>query len=134
MKTLAAVLLWIGLRLIPRHQRRRYAAEFAADLAQLDDREALGYAFSTLRGAPGLRVALVSRIDAEGEKRRSLRCVVGRHDYTAVRLNSEDAGIVSGQCVRCLRIKEGPGNFPHDHTKGTVGWMGLGQGNGGLGM
>lgn len=128
MKAIAAVLVWFALLLIPRHQRHRYATEFAADMARLYDHEALSYAFSTLRGAPGLRVALVSRVDAEGRRHRSVRCLIGRHDYTTVRLNSEDARIVSAQCVRCLRVSDGPVNFPHDHTRGDVGWLGLGWG------
>lgn len=128
MKAIAAVLVWLGLRLIPRQHRHRYAAEFAADMSLLGNHDAFSYASSTLRGAPGLRVALVSRVDAEGRRHRSLRCFIGRHDYAEVRLNPEDTSIVSAQCVRCLRISDGPVNFPHDHTKGDVGWLGLGQG------
>ncbi|CAN5443105.1 hypothetical protein BH23ACT6_BH23ACT6_25090 [soil metagenome] len=103
-------------------------AEFAGDLACLERTEAMSYAVSTLSAAPQLRLALVSGKGTDGVRRRSLRCLVGRHTDVSMRLNPEDSSIVSAQCIRCHRVDDGAGVFPHDHTKGDMAWLSQGQG------
>lgn len=67
---------------------------------------------------------------------KSLRCLVGRHADTGVRLNPEDHSIVTQQCLRCGRVRDDDRfpQFKHDHRSGDTAWLINGQSMGGAAL
>ncbi|KGN32678.1 hypothetical protein N802_16760 [Knoellia sinensis KCTC 19936] len=102
MTRLADPLLSLSIKILPSPVRRRYVAEFEADLESLPRTKQLGYAVSTLFGAPHLRWEVLSSQAGSG----AAFCYVGRHHDRRIHTGSADPTVFALECTRCGRIRD----------------------------
>lgn len=103
MTRLADYPLDLAIRILPTQVRRRYVAEFDADLQSLPrGRRQTGYAVSTLVGAPRLRWEVLHAAAGSGAP----ACFVGRHHDRRVHTESADPTVFALECTRCGRIRD----------------------------
>lgn len=116
---MSELFLRLAVAILPgRAARRRYRAEFAAELHDLADRERRAMAWGLLRSAWALRAALVEAAPPQPQdlalpeaRRRSARCLIGLHDYHG---HSADDGGRYFVCGRCRRDHPGSTSGPND--------------------
>jgi len=117
MTRLADYPLDLAIRIVPVQVRRRYVAEFDADLQSLPrGRKQTGYALSTLLGAPQLRWEVLHA--AAGTD--ALPCFVGRHHDRRVHTESADPTVFALECTRCGRIRD-PKQRDNRSDQGGIG-------------
>lgn len=92
----------LAIRLLPQQVRRRYAAEFDADLLALPSGRQLPYAVSTLLGSPRLRWEVLSSLSGGAAP----MCFLGRHNDHRVHTQSTDPSVYALECQRCHRIRD----------------------------
>jgi len=102
MTRLPLAMVRLAAHLLPHASRRRYVAEFEADLRELPNPRRLSYAVSTLVGAPRLRWEVLQA--ATGG--HALLCFVGRHQDRRVHTRSADPMVFALECGRCRRIRD----------------------------
>lgn len=103
MSRLADHPLDLAVRILPPQVRRRYVAEFEADLETLPrGMRQTGYAVSTLLGAPRLRWEVLHAAAGSG----AVACFVGRHKDRKVHTESADPTVYALECTRCGRIRD----------------------------
>ena len=99
----ARCLVGPAVQVLPRDHRDRYREEFRAELCELGGTDQVAAAASLLRGCLSLRYALLDRqVAAQARAPRSMRCRLGRHQYTVQR----DVALakdhhMSYRCMRC---------------------------------
>lgn len=103
MSRLADYPLDLAVKILPGQVRRRYVAEFDADLATLPrGMKQTGYAVSTLVGAPRLRWEVIHTAAGSG----AVPCFFGRHHDRRVHTESADPTVFALECTRCGRIRD----------------------------
>ena len=104
----ARCLLWPAVQVLPRDHRDRYREEFRTELCELGGPGQVAAAASLLRGCLSLRYALLDRrLAAQVTARRSMRCRLGRHDYTGQRdVDLDKEHHMSYRCRHCGRYYE----------------------------
>jgi hypothetical protein len=102
MTRLADYPLDLAIRILPTQVRRRYVAEFDADLQSLPRGRRTTYAVSTLLGAPRLRWEVLHAAAGAG----AAACFVGRHHDRRVHTESPDPTVFELECTRCGRIRD----------------------------
>ncbi len=117
MTHLASTILTLGLRLLPRPERSRYAEEFDSDLRSQPGWRRLAYAVSTVLGMPRLRWELLCRRAGQ----RVPYCFVGMHRDVSVHPNPEDAQIIARECTLCHRTRD-PSQYATRLNPKGLGW------------
>ena len=102
MSRLADYPLDLAIRILPPQVRRRYVAEFDADLQALPNGKRPAYAVSTLLGAPRLRWEVIHSAAGAG----AVPCFLGRHHDRRVHTESPDPTVFALECSRCGRIRD----------------------------
>jgi hypothetical protein len=102
MTRLADYPLDLAIHILPAQVRRRYVAEFDADLRSLPRTKRLPYAVSTLLGAPRLRWEVLHARAGSG----AVTCFFGRHHNRRVHTRSADPTVYALECTRCGRIRD----------------------------
>lgn len=103
MSRLADYPLDLAVRILPTQVRRRYVAEFDADLETLPrGMRQTGYAVSTLLGAPRLRWEVIHSAAGSG----AVPCFLGRHHDRRVHTKSPDPAVFALECTRCGRVRD----------------------------
>lgn len=102
MTRLADHLLALAIRLLPQQVRRRYVAEFEADLRTLPAGNRIPYAISTLVGAPHLRWEVMHSLAGTG----AARCFLGHHHDRRVHTESADPTVYALGCLTCGRVRD----------------------------
>jgi hypothetical protein len=99
----ARCLVGPAVQVLPRDHRDRYREEFRTELCELVGPAQVAAAASLLRGCLSLRYALLDRqVAAQARPRRSMRCRLGRHQYTAQRdVDLSKEHHMSYRCLRC---------------------------------
>lgn len=118
MTRLADYPLDLAIRVLPPQVRRRYVAEFDADLATLPrGRKQTGYAVSTLLGAPRLRWEVLHAAAGYG----AVPCFMGRHHDRRVHTESADPTVYALECTRCGRIRDPKQRDTRTDQRGIAG-------------
>ncbi|MEO6020017.1 MAG: hypothetical protein ABIP45_07185 [Knoellia sp.] len=115
MNRLADSLLALAIHILPQQVRRRYVAEFEADLASLPRLRRAGYAVSTVLGAPRLRWEVLRPLAGSGTP----LCYIGRHHERTIHTQSIDPTVLAKQCTRCGRIRD-PRQFTQRTDQGGI--------------
>ena len=108
----------LAIRILPTQVRRRYVAEFDADLATLPrGRKRTAYAVSTLLGAPRLRWEVLHAEAGSG----AVPCFLGRHHNRRIHTESADPTVFALECTRCGRIRDPKQRDQRTDQRGIAG-------------
>lgn len=113
----------LAVRLLPQQARRRYGAEFEADLRSLPARKHIPYAVSTLAGSPRLRWEVLHSLTGGG----AAQCFCGRHDDRRIHTESTDPKVFALECRRCGRVRD-PNQREKRKDQRGIGGMSAGAG------
>ena len=101
-------LVAVAVLALPTDARDRYREEFRTELCELGGPGQVSAAASLLRRCLSLRYALLNgQFAAQVMARRSMRCRLGRHDYTGQRdVDLDKEHHMSYRCRHCGRYYE----------------------------
>lgn len=118
MTRVALAILALAVRLLPVQARRRYAAEFDAELHELGARRRPRYALSILAGSLRLRWQLLVTLSGG---HASAWCWAGLHRDRRFHPNPEDPTVIALQCRHCGRIRD-PRQYLRRRNAEDIAW------------
>ncbi|KGN36098.1 hypothetical protein [Knoellia subterranea] len=118
MTRLASAIVALGVRVLPRQDRRRYGEELDADLRSQPGWRRLGYAVSFLLATPRLRWELLARHAGQPVP----NCFVGMHRDRDTHPNREASWVIVRECVRCRRLTDPPQYEPRRRVNDIRAW------------
>jgi len=124
MPHLADSLLDLTVRILPAPVRRRYVAEFEADLRALPGARRIPYAVSTLLGAPRLRWEVTTSLAGGAAP----ACFLGRHHDHRVHTESPDPAVYALECTRCHRLRDARQYAARSRVNDLRSWYSAGGG------